>query len=1219
MNTLLKKQDRSEEEPFEGDITNLLFSGGTYQVEVYDPICKEKFWIFIQFKDQEEVKDAFCTCIASDKKRFCAHLSVAYKRIIGRFPLHIRFSNSLWNKLCTMGFKRHGIDPKILEKKGEGKYVFSGENRKIFFSIKVKTEKGKNLLDEMVFHRPEETEKTSLKFSNLSPEELALWKRGTPTQELQYELSFWSDLGKWMFLQQEFDYPYAITFNRPAPHLPNTVTLIFHDLDFTFYIAKVNWKEIIPALQSVQSPLTVHEFRGVSIEKMRYDPQERQFHIFSKIFEEKKRDDGIRLGKWEFLPDQGFMPIKKSPFLQKKVICHNELIDFLNDHWEAVEKYLEGTPFSTRLVSPRYTLYFDSKKSLHLLPYAFQKGDLTDDKTAFFGAWVYSKGKGFFRMKETIFGKMESVIAPEKVGDFIDQHQSWLNEYDGFQIHFSNVEFRLTYTFDLKNLIFTTKTFEQSDEILDFGDWLYMRGKGFYKKVSPRGLVRLSVGTKIQEKDISSFIHKNREELEYIKDFFSQVCPLKKGGLTLSIDHHGQIVIEPEYFYRPEYQGKEVHLLGDFAYVAGEGFSEISFPLFPEKYQQKISIDKDRETFFITFELGRLKPFLTKIDNRLKEPDTLTLKVKDIDKTEEKKWQIALAYVSEFGEVSANYIQKRMEEGHSYAMTEAGLIFFQRGRFDWIRDKEIVENDRLILSTLEWIHLCAIEGIQGGEISSEQQDRTTTFLEKFNTFEVEEDLNLDGLKSRLRPYQEWGVKWLWFLYSYGLSGLLCDDMGLGKTHQVMALIAAAFNGRGNKKVQYFVVCPTSVLYHWEELLQKFLPNVNVLVFYGKQRTLKSFNQNGEILLTSYGILRSEKELLSKLEFEIGIFDEIQVAKNTHSQTHQVLSMLRIRTKIGLSGTPIENRLFELKALFDIILPSYMPEATVYRELFVTPIEKYQQQEKRVLLSRLIAPFVLRRKKSEVLKDLPEKIEEIAYCFLSKEQQHLYRNAIERSQNVFTKDIGNSDKDVSYMHIFALFNTLKQICNHPALITKDIEHYRKHQSGKWDLFVELLEEARRSGQKLVVFSQYLDMMAIIKRYLDEEGIGYAMIQGSTKDRKKELHTFRDDPKCVVFIASLQAVGTGVDLTAASVVIHYDRWWNPAKENQATDRVHRIGQNRGVQVFKMVTKQSIEEHIHTLIEKKISLLEGVVGYDDKDQGKHFNREDLIQLLDQIKGDI
>ena len=202
-----------------------------------------------------------------------------------------------------------------------------------------------------------------------------------------------------------------------------------------------------------------------------------------------------------------------------------------------------------------------------------------------------------------------------------------------------------------------------------------------------------------------------------------------------------------------------------------------------------------------------------------------------------------------------------------------------------------------------------------------------------------------------------------------------------------------------------------------------------------------------------------------------------------------------------------------------------------------------------------------------------------------------------------------------MHVFALLTKLKQICDHPALYKNDVENYKKHASGKWDLFVELLNETRESGQKLVVFSQYLGMLDIIESHLKEHQIGFAGIRGSTRDRKEQVAKFRDDPKCEVFIGSLQAAGVGIDLISASVVIHYDRWWNPAKENQATDRVHRIGQNRGVQVFKLVTKNTIEEHIHDLIEKKKGLLEDIVGQTDADQLNILSRDEIIKIFETM----
>jgi SNF2 family DNA or RNA helicase len=320
-------------------------------------------------------------------------------------------------------------------------------------------------------------------------------------------------------------------------------------------------------------------------------------------------------------------------------------------------------------------------------------------------------------------------------------------------------------------------------------------------------------------------------------------------------------------------------------------------------------------------------------------------------------------------------------------------------------------------------------------------------------------------------------------------------------------------------------------------------------------------------------------------------------------------------KLGLTGTPIENHLRELKTLFDIVLPNYMPGETDYREFFIKPIEKEGSRERRQVLSRLIRPFVMRRKKGDVLLDLPEKTEEISHCELLPEQEKLYIEVLNNSRQKIIDEMQNDRTPIPYIHIFALLANLKQICNHPAVYFKTPDKYREYQSGKWELFLELLSEARESRQKVVIFSQYLNMLDIIEEYLQETGIGFAAIRGATIDRAEQLQRFNHDPDCEVFVASLQAAGLGIDLTAASVVIHYDRWWNAARENQATDRVHRIGQTRGVQVFKLVTKGTFEEKIDALIAKKGKLMEEVIGIDDHQVVKQFNRDEILQLLNYV----
>ncbi len=422
------------------------------------------------------------------------------------------------------------------------------------------------------------------------------------------------------------------------------------------------------------------------------------------------------------------------------------------------------------------------------------------------------------------------------------------------------------------------------------------------------------------------------------------------------------------------------------------------------------------------------------------------------------------------------------------------------------------------------------------------------------------------------------------------------------------------------KKTFLIVCPTSVIYHWEDLLKRFLPHLQVYTFHGQSRHREDLSRRSyHVLLTSYGVMRSEKKELSQLSFDVAIYDEIQNAKNTASQTHKALASLQSYMKLGLTGTPIENHVMELKALFDLVLPHYLPTDAQFREKFLIPMEKEQDIEKKQLLSKLVKPFILRRKKSEVLLELPEKIEEIAYCDLSAEQKTLYKELFFSQKTRIEKEMQTSSESTTVMHVFSLLSKLKQICNHPCLISKEKENFQQHSSGKWDLFVELLQEALESGHKVVVFTQYLDMLDIIEKYLEGQGIGFAEIRGSTRDRREPLTRFKEDPECVVFVASLQAAGVGIDLTAASVVIHYDRWWNPAREDQATDRVHRMGQSRGVQVFKLVTKKSVEEKIHALILKKKGILDEVVGFDEQDMVKKLTKQEIFELLSSLEKDL
>jgi superfamily II DNA or RNA helicase len=425
----------------------------------------------------------------------------------------------------------------------------------------------------------------------------------------------------------------------------------------------------------------------------------------------------------------------------------------------------------------------------------------------------------------------------------------------------------------------------------------------------------------------------------------------------------------------------------------------------------------------------------------------------------------------------------------------------------------------------------------------------------------------------LYGYQQTGYHWLWLLHQNGFGALLCDDMGLGKTHQAIALICAVSRTRPGAAV--LVVCPTSVLDHWREKLALYAAEANVT-------------------LTSYGMVRSRVEQFRGRRFDLMVLDEMQTIKNAETATHQVLRAIDKGIAVGLTGTPIENHEGELIALLDVVVPGYLPRGV----------------EDRAELQRLVRPFVLRRTKQQVLTELPPKIVDKVWCELTTEQRTLYRRVLDARAAPLRAQL-RAGAVVSYVHVFAALNYLKQICNHPASAGGGFGD-SEVSSGKWETFLELLDGCLNSGLKVVVFSQYLKMLELIENELTARGVGFASIKGTTHARGAEIARFRDDPECRVFTASLRAGGLGIDLTSASVVIHYDRWWNQAREDQATDRVHRLGQSRGVQVIKLITRGTVEEKIDELIARKASLAEDVIRADDPSLVKQFTVEELEELL-------
>ena len=568
-------------------------------------------------------------------------------------------------------------------------------------------------------------------------------------------------------------------------------------------------------------------------------------------------------------------------------------------------------------------------------------------------------------------------------------------------------------------------------------------------------------------------------------------------------------------------------------------------------------------------ELAKMPPGLAPAEVRNAKPVRLEGEVIfDFAKPDGDFLEISITF--EHG-VTAADIARARKDGVRALIRDHVWIDVTDPQFEWLDGATLGPRGHVLVTRLE---LLRIRGSLRGTAIFRGDKSCERIFRMFDEVQVDGDApSPAALGLDLYAYQQTGYHWLWLLQQNGFGALLCDDMGLGKTHQAIALIAAVT--RLDPSQQVLVVCPTSVVDHWREKLARYLPGVPVT-------------------LTTYGIVRSRIEQFRGKRFDLVVLDEMQTIKNADTATHHALRAIDKRIAVGLTGTPIENHERELKALLEFVVPGYLPKTL----------------DDRSMLQRLVRPFVLRRTKAQVLTELPPKIVDKRYCELTTEQRALYRRVIEGRAKPLRSQL-RAGAHVSYVHIFAALNYLKQICNHPASAGGGFAG--EAASGKWEMFTELLAECMTSGLKVVVFSQYLPMLALIERHLFANDIGYASIKGNTRERGSEIARFRDDPDCRVFTASLRAGGLGIDLTKASVVIHYDRWWNQAREDQATDRVHRLGQNQGVQVIKLITRGTIEEKIDALIESKAALANDVIRPDDPTLVKQFSKDELADLLD------
>jgi hypothetical protein len=447
----------------------------------------------------------------------------------------------------------------------------------------------------------------------------------------------------------------------------------------------------------------------------------------------------------------------------------------------------------------------------------------------------------------------------------------------------------------------------------------------------------------------------------------------------------------------------------------------------------------------------------------------------------------------------------------------------------------------------------------------------------------------NGLTVPLRPYQKTGFNWLCTLDHYGLGGILADDMGLGKTLQAIAYIAYCYR---HKRKPALVIAPTSLVYNWQREFEKFAPHLPVVVLDGnrQQRSarLESIRRQA-CVVTSYSLVRRDYPELAEISFSSCFLDEAQNIKNPETLNARSVKQIKAERTFALTGTPIENTLTELWSIFDFLLPGYLSTRKKFEAQYVIPAGKDQQPELLAKLHRQIEPFVLRRMKKDVLHELPDKIETRVICEMTEAQRELYQQFLGNARQSFEQEVQVNGFARSQLYILALLTRLRQICCHPALFLNDYQA----DSGKLLLLEELITDALASGHRLLVFSQFAQMLQIIRERLAHKGLDCFLIDGqvAADERLAQVDRFNAG-EGQVFLISLRAGGTGLNLTGADTVIHYDPWWNPAVEDQATDRAYRIGQENIVQVFKLYARDTLEEKIQAIQEQKQALIEAVI---------------------------
>ena len=469
---------------------------------------------------------------------------------------------------------------------------------------------------------------------------------------------------------------------------------------------------------------------------------------------------------------------------------------------------------------------------------------------------------------------------------------------------------------------------------------------------------------------------------------------------------------------------------------------------------------------------------------------------------------------------------------------------------------------------------------------------------------------LGHLDEILRPYQKHGVAWMQFLRENKFGGILADEMGLGKTLQTLAFIHSRHANR-ELSGPVLIVCPTSLVFNWLSEAKKWTPDLKVTALHGSNRQKKFKDvKKSDLVITSYALIRRDAEKYRDFEFDTVVLDEAQHIKNRQTQNSQAVKAVRTAHRLVLTGTPMENSVLDLWSIFDFLMPGYLGSAKDFKERYEQPITRDRDEAVQARLGRRLRPFILRRLKTEVAKDLPAKLEQVSYCELTKDQAELYEQILAVTRKEVFDAVGAKGLEKSKMIVLNALLRLRQICCDLRLLKMEDATFTDRDSGKLAMFDELLEQALDGGHRILVFSQFTTMLGLLKDKLIAEDIPYCYLDGTTTNRGAVVQKFQES-SIPVFLISLKAGGVGLTLTGADTVVHFDPWWNPAVEDQASDRAHRIGQTRVVTSYKLITRGTVEEKILALQQKKRALIAGTLGGEES-LGDNLTWEEIQDLF-------